>query len=212
MERLARRASSVVAMTELQTLMSEQEVAVAAEPVGASRDDWFRKRLELSVDGSYRLAAVILGDAREAEDVTHDALERAWRGRTGLRDPSRFDAWLSRILVNACRDRLRRRRRAPRLISIHAGGPGAAGSMEPRAADPFAGEGQRDALLRALHRLVPDQRVVIALRFYEDLEVDEIARRLGTRPGTVKSRLHRGLRALRAAWDAGERREAEADR
>jgi RNA polymerase sigma factor (sigma-70 family) len=71
---------------------------------------------------------------------------------------------------------------------------------------------ERDALARALEQLSDDQRVVITMRFYLDLEVEEIARRLGTRSGTVKSRLHRSLRLLRAAWYAAERRAVEESR
>jgi RNA polymerase sigma factor (sigma-70 family) len=53
-------------------------------------------------------------------------------------------------------------------------------------------------------RLAPDQRVVVALRFYRDLSIDEIASRMGVRPGTVKSRLHRALRGLRTTLDEAD--------
>ena len=198
-------------MAEVNALTSDTE-ATAAEPARTSTDSWFRERLELSVERGYRLASVIIGESGEAEDVTHDALERAWRSRTSLRDPDRFEAWFSRILVNACRDRMRKRRSAPRQISIDSAAAHGSHALEVPSTDPFGGDAQRDALRRALDHLVPDQRIVIALRFYLDLEIDEIARRLGTRPGTVKSRLHRGLRELRAAWDAGERPAAERNR
>ena len=210
MERFGRPVSSVVTMAEVNALMSDSE-ATAAEPAGASTESWFRERLELSLERGYRLASVIIGES-EAEDVTHDSLERAWRSRTSLRDPDRFDAWFSRILVNACRDRMRKRRSAPRPISIESAAAHGSHALEVQATDPFGGDARRDALRRALDHLVPDQRIVIALRFYLDLEIDEIARRVGIRPGTVKSRLHRGLRELRAAWDAGERPAAERNR
>ena len=71
----------------------------------------------------------------------------------------------------------------------------------PGAPDPFGAMASRDAIARGFARLNVDQRVVVALRFYLDLEVDEIARRVGTRPGTVKSRLHRALKTLRASWE-----------
>ena len=63
------------------------------------------------LDRAYRLAGLLLGDATEAEDATQEALLRAWRSIDSLRDPAGFGAWFDRILVNGCRDRLRRRRR-----------------------------------------------------------------------------------------------------
>ena len=63
------------------------------------------------LDRAYRLAGMLLGDQNEAEDATQDALMRAWQAAGSLRDPAGFQAWFDRILVNICRDRLRRRRR-----------------------------------------------------------------------------------------------------
>jgi RNA polymerase sigma-70 factor (ECF subfamily) len=64
---------------------------------------------------------------------------------------------------------------------------------------------ERDALARALERLTPDHRMVVVLRFYADLPIEAIAQRLGEPSGTVRSRLHHALRALRAAYDADSR-------
>ncbi len=159
-------------------------------------DDFFRSRLEKSLAAGYRLAAVILGNSADAEDATQDALARAWQSRDRLRDVDRFDAWFQRIVVNACRDRLRRRRAGPTFLPINAS------HDDARVAGDPAGVGtERAAMSAALDLLNPDQRIAIVLRFYLDLEVDEIARRLGTRPGTIKSRLHRGLGQLRIAWE-----------
>ena len=62
----------------------------------------------------------------------------------------------------------------------------------------------RDELERAFARLEPDHVVVIALRFFADLPIGEIARRLGIPEGTVKSRLHNGLKQLKAAVEANQ--------
>ena len=83
---------------------SEQEVA-------------FATFVEQRLLQQYRLATVILGDAVEAQDATHDAFELAWKRWDSLRDPGRLDAWFGRILINVCRDRLRRRRRVVTDIS-----------------------------------------------------------------------------------------------
>src|ERR1035437_7142225 len=63
-----------------------------------------------ALDRAYRDATPILGDPADAEEATHDAALRAWHRFGELRDPTRFDAWFGRILVNACRDRQRGRR------------------------------------------------------------------------------------------------------
>jgi RNA polymerase sigma-70 factor, ECF subfamily len=119
-----------------------------------------------------------------------DAIERAHRSIGQLRDESLFQAWFDRIVVNACRDRLRRRR-IVRIVPIDAAGD------RSTERDPFAAFLQRDAALRALDVLPPDERTVVILRFWADLQVDEIARRVDIPAGTVKSRLHRALGRMR---------------
>ncbi len=77
----------------------------------------------------------------------------------------------------------------------------------PEAATPDATHGlaEREALRGALARLPADQRVVVVLRYYGDMSLEAIAERTGERLGTVKSRLHYGIEALRAAYDAAAR-------
>ena len=152
---------------------------------------WFRTVGRHEIDRAYRLAGFILADAREAEDATQDALARAWRRRSTLRRLDAAQAWFDRILVNVCRDRLRRRRPGVRWAEVVEGLPS-------RGADPFAALLARDAVLRAIAGLTVDQRIVLVLRYWADLPVEAIAVRLAIPAGTVKSRLHYALRALRA--------------
>ena len=63
---------------------------------------------------------------------------------------------------------------------------------------------RREALRTAIWQLKPEHRAVVFLRFYEDLTVEQIARRIGIREGTVKSRLHYGLERLRSAYDGDQ--------
>lgn len=150
------------------------------------------------LDESYRLATVILaGDRSEAEDAVHDAGLRAWEHFDELRDPARFEAWFTRIVVNSCRDRLKRRRVRP--IEMDAFPAHTASHADAVIA--------ADTLERALFALSPEHRAVVALRYLGDWTVNEIAARTGERTGTVKSRLHYAVRSLRAALDA-ESREA----
>jgi RNA polymerase sigma-70 factor (ECF subfamily) len=144
-----------------------------------------------ALDRAYRLAGLLLADGHEAEDAVQDALIVAWQSFDTLREAERFGAWFDRILVNGCRDRLRRRN-IIRFIPID-------GELEPAGRDPFVAFIERDALLAGLGGLTADERIVVVLRFWADLPLEGIAERLGWPIGTVKSRLHRALGRLRAA-------------
>lgn len=172
---------------------------LASRTVRATMDDRataFSALLERGLDAHYRLASAILGDRIEAEDAVHDAALVAWRGFAGLRDRDRFDAWFGRILVNGCRDRLRTRRRRPVVEPLGDADPRAGASAGEDRTATFA---RRDELERAVAALDPDHAVVVALRYYADLTVPQIAARLGIAEGTVKSRLHHAMRRLRTA-------------
>ena len=143
------------------------------------------------LDDSYRLASVVLRDPVEAEDIVHDAVLLGWRKFGTLRDPARFDAWFGRIVLNLCRDRLRARRRG------HARETQLGAVLELGRRDEYGSVAERDVLAAAFPKLDPDLQLVVALRFYRDLPLDDIAELLGIPLGTVKSRLHTGLKRLR---------------
>lgn len=163
----------------------------------SEREDAFVRLIDRSLPISYRLAAVLLGSESEAQDAVQDAAITAWERFDSLRDLERFEAWFQRILANRCRDRLRRRRRVP-FVAMD----GAAAAVVTYGDRGIA---EREALAGALAELSPDHRLVIVLRFYADLSLEQISARTGERLGTVKSRLHYALEALRAAYDAGSR-------
>lgn len=163
----------------------------------------FGRLADHHLDAAYRLARAILRDSTDAQDATHDAFEQAWRKWSTLRDPARFQPWFDRILVNTCRDRLRSARWRVKDISTEA---------VATTGDPFARAHDRDVLANALAALSPDQRVVVALRYYRDLPVDEIGTRLGIPAGTVQSRLHYALKRLHSAIDTDDAKERSDDR
>jgi RNA polymerase sigma-70 factor, ECF subfamily len=165
--------------------------AAPGEEAASDLRERFVQLAERELDRSYRLAGLILGSAAEAEDAVGDALERAWREAQRLRDPASFQAWFDRILVNACRDRLRRRRTVT-FVPIQ----GAAG---PVAADVFRLVDDEDEAVRALAHLPAEERIVVILHFWADLTLESAADRLGWPVGTVKSRFHRALERLRRA-------------
>ena len=120
-----------------------------------------------------------------------EAALQAWRRRGQLRDAKSADAWFSRIVVNACRDELRRRARrpAPNVVAMVLD-------------DPNEAVGQRDEVERVIARMTPDEQLVVGLRFGRDMSAADIARATGLPLGTVKSRLHHALDHLRAAFAA----------
>jgi RNA polymerase sigma factor (sigma-70 family) len=174
-------------MTSLSADLAERDTTSPAEQARRTR---FLDGAGPNLDRSYRLAGLLLGNAHEAEDAVQDALVVAWQGFDKLRDADRFAAWFDRILVNGCRDRLRRRGKV-RFIPID-------GSIDPAGSDPFRDLIERDALLEGLARLTADERIVIVMRYWADLPLDGISDRLGWPLGSVKSRLHRALGRLRA--------------
>ena len=127
----------------------------------------------------YRTALAILGDPQEAEDAVQDAFVRFLeRAPAQLENP---DAWLMRVLTNGCKSRLRLawRRVGPLPETLAAPGP------------------EEREELEELFSLPPEDRLVIHLHYYEGWSTDEIARMLGQKAGTVRSRLARAREKLR---------------
>lgn len=179
--------------TRVDAVDDQRRTAAGAQ---SARAEAFRGLADRHLDSSYGLARAILRHPAEAEDATHDAFVTAWRKWDTLRDPDLFERWFHRILVNTCRNRLRdsARSRARDLSS----------PLSLVAPDEYSASDDRALLWPAIERLTPDQQILLALRFYIDLSIDQIAARVGVRSGTVKSRLHRALLELRTVLDQAD--------
>jgi RNA polymerase sigma-70 factor (ECF subfamily) len=143
-------------------------------------------------------ARLILRDPYRAEDAVQETLVRCWRDLPTLRDPDRFDAWLHRIFLNACRDQLRVAKRRSIEVELPEIQPLSVPDAQSATAD-------RDLVERGVRHLDPDQRTVIVLHYYLGLPLPDAASAMGIPLGTAKSRLHRATQALRAALDADAR-------
>ncbi len=163
-------------------------------------------------DRLYSIALRVLGDPADAEEAAQDAFVRAYRALEGydttrIRD-LRLRPWLSTIVLNLCRSR--RSRTTPARPAMSLDGPLPADS-EPRMASdagPAAIAERRTALrdwAALLLSLPPTQREAVVLRHVDGLSYPELAIALGRPEGTVKAQVHRGLEALRAAYDATNR-------
>jgi RNA polymerase sigma factor (sigma-70 family) len=150
-----------------------------------------------------RTAMAILGHEADARDAVGDALAAIWRELPRLRDPLAFEAWSTRILVHACRRRLRGRGRlrvrevAIEAVDASGTGSGGAGSS----AGPAEGVADRMALERAFDRLDADARTILVLHHLDGRGLTEVAAILGIPVGTAKSRLFAARRVLERALE-----------
>ncbi len=136
-----------------------------------------------------RYAALLAGESREAEDLVQEALIRTFsRGRGKIRDVAAVEGYVRKAILNAYLDGRRRRRLWDGLHHLLARPEVVTGHDDAAA--------QRSDVETALARLAPRRRAAIVLRFYDDLTVPEIARRLGVSDGAVKRYLHEGVAAL----------------
>jgi RNA polymerase sigma-70 factor (ECF subfamily) len=151
-------------------------------------------------DRLYSVAFRILRDTTRAEDAVQEAFLIAWRELPKLRDDSRLEAWLYRLLINACHAEIRRAGRWQPGLRV----------VADLDADPVEEDAQlhferRDELERAFRRLPAHHRAVLVMHHYLGLSGAEIAQALNVRPETVRSRLHYARQHMRAALEADSR-------
>ena len=155
-----------------------------------------------------RVATVVLGTAGGADDIVQDADVRAWKARSSIDADRSFRAWYLKVVANAARNSRRSRGRRAALELRDAHREARATPADP--AEQAVSDDERRVVLAALGRLGPDDRLVIALRHFEQLGEAEMAEVLGCPPGTVKSRLSRAMTRLRTELvAAGAVRERE---
>jgi len=140
--------------------------------------------------------------ADEAEAVAQDSLVKAYTSLDRFDGRAAFTTWLTRIAINTCLDLLRRRRREGLKVVApdDDNGVEAVAAIADDEVDPETRSMQREAVarLQVLEAGLPDrQREIFRLRFYAEMELDEIAGALQVHVGTVKTQLHRAVHRLR---------------
>jgi len=179
--------------------------AVLTARLATDLDGAFEAVVLAHQDRLFTIAHRIGGDRRDAEELVQDAFVRAYRALAGYPPERvrelRLRAWLTTILLNAGRNRVRVRRVPTTELAFEPG-------TEP-ATDPLVRRDERETWSRLLAGLNPAQRTAVVLRHVDGLSYAEIAAATGRPEGTVKAHVHRGLDALRTALLAAERRERE---
>jgi RNA polymerase sigma-70 factor (ECF subfamily) len=156
--------------------------------------DAFTQLVRASAPRLAGFATLILRDRERAKDAVQEALVAAWKDMGALRDPDAWDAWLRRLTVRACYRLAKKERRRMQIeVAVIQTEDGI------RLPDASAHVADREWVLAELSRLDIDQRSVIALHYYLDLPMREVAAILDIPFGTAASRLHRGLEVMRAA-------------
>ncbi len=154
-------------------------------------------------DYVYNAVVHLVGQGWDAEDLAQEVFLKAYRSIGGFRRKARFSTWLYGIMLNCVRSHWRRQGRRPRVVSLN---PGVADDG-PAPDPPSPQDGPLDQAVRServsfvrccIAKLPEELREVIVLRDLEGLSYKELARSLSLPLGTVKSRLFRARRALRA--------------
>jgi RNA polymerase sigma-70 factor (ECF subfamily) len=163
--------------------------------------DAFAALARATSDRLFALARLTVGDSDLAADALQEALILAWRDIRALREPDAWEAWSTRLTVRACYRLARQERKRSRLQRMAVGDDDPALAIEhpPAIHD-------RDEIERGFRALDADPRAVMVLHFYEGMPLTEVAVVLGIPSGTVKSRLHRGLVAMRASLASDRQR------
>lgn len=170
-------------------VLPETTVAVIVEPATCFEDFVLASRR-----GLFRFAVVLCGDSVRATDLVTDVLGKAferWPQVSGADNPY---AYARRMVVNEFISQQRKHGRVvplPSLIDLAGTTP-----------DHGIVSAERDGLIAQLDQLSAPQRAAIVLRYYEDLDDEQIARVLGCRIGTVRSHISRGLARLRVELSA----------
>ena len=169
--------------------------------------DAFRNIMQRHNRRLYRVARSVVRDEAEAEDVVQEGYVRAYAALGEFRGECALATWLTQIVLNEARGRLRRRRPTedPQVldeISQHSRVvifPGASAVDNPEAA--VARTELRRLLERAVDELPDRFRLVFIMRDIDEMSAEETAAQLRIRPETVRTRLHRARRLLRARLD-----------
>ena len=132
----------------------------------------------------YRIAWSYLANNADVEDAVQDALIKAWEKRASLRDMKQFKPWMTRILMNQCKDQLRKRKK----LSFYPLEDAAAQKVEPPEPDA--------PVLEAMRKLKPELSLIIMLHYVDGYSIQDVANSLGIPESTIKTRMRSARKKL----------------
>lgn len=153
---------------------------------------WF---VDTYKDMAFSIAARILGNEQDAEEVVQDSFLQAFRGLAGFRGKSKFSTWLYRIVANGSLSRLRQKRRVYEDIELMEEQLPAIESSYQR----LASQDQAKFINLAMEKLRPEDRLILTLYYLEEQSLGEIAEITGDPKENVKMRLHRARNRMYGA-------------
>jgi RNA polymerase sigma-70 factor (ECF subfamily) len=183
-----------VAEVEGRPLLKPEWIEAARRGDASAFEELVRHYQEIA----FRTAYLVVGDADEARDAAQDGFLRAHAALGRFRPEAEFRPWLLRIVANAARNRRRSASRRADL-ALRAFRDAASGDAAPSPEVLLLAAERRNELLAAVNALRAEDRLVIALRWFLDLNEAEMAGVLDCPRGTVKSRLSRATARLRSA-------------
>jgi RNA polymerase sigma-70 factor (ECF subfamily) len=193
-------------------LAAQPTADLEAELVAAARageEAAIRQLTQLHNQRLFRVARAITADDAEAEDVVQEAYLRAFTRLDAFRGEAAIGTWLTRIVINEARGRLRRRRPTVELSHMDEADTRAGADviafpgLRPSDPEADAARSQIRGLLEGAVDALPEAfRTVFILREVEEFSVEETADQLDLKPETVRTRLHRARRLLRKALEA----------
>ena len=188
-----------VAITDTSPQRAERSIDRAAvDAILAGDRDAFRVLVDREATGVVRACYRILGDPADAEDAAQEAFVIAYRSLASWRGDGTFGAWLGRIAVRVALRQVARRRSVTWADPVAAAEKQQDGGALDPASMAIRAEHSED-LRRAIARLDEPYRETVALRFFAEQSLAEIAAETGRPIGTVKTHLRRGLLRLREA-------------
>lgn len=181
------------------TERSDEELVCAFQ---AGEENAFAEVYDGHKSAVQRTAYLIVGNHSDSENILQDTFVKAWQNLSSLKDPSRFEPWLMRIMVRTAWQYCRKRRGEQAVADLWESVP--EGKIETVCEQPIERILQierQEELWSAVNRLDMKHRTVVILYYYNEMSVQEIATATGTLAGTVKSRLFTARKMLRQQMD-----------
>ena len=152
----------------------------------------FRKLLEPIKDKLYRVALIYMKNEDNALDCVQDTIIKAIQSIDNIKEPQYFNTWITRILINTCKDNLRKNKRVEIYDAITF-----ENTFENKLVQNNSNIEESIDLYKALDNLKEEDKELIAMRYMSDMSIKDISQVTDVPMGTIKSRLSRTLKKLR---------------